>query len=70
MDLHTSEIRIAEPDFATEMTRMRTWLDSRRFEPAVFRYDHVDGAVIVRVDFSVAEEAAAFAEEFGGALLR
>jgi hypothetical protein len=70
VDLHTTEIRTAEANFAAEMTRMRTWLDSRRFEPAVFRYDHVAGAVVIRVDFSLAEEAAAFAREFGGTLLR
>ena len=70
VDLHTAEIRTPEADFATEMTRMRTWLDSRRFEPTVFRYDHVDGAVVIRVDFSVPEQAAAFAREFGGKLLR
>ena len=70
VDFHTTEIRIPEGDFADEMTRMRTWLDSRRFEPAVFRYDHVDGAVVIRVDFTVEEEAAAFAREFGGKLLR
>ena len=49
---------------------MRTWLDSRRFEPAGFRYDHVDGAVVIRVDFSVETEANAFAREFSGRLLR
>jgi hypothetical protein len=68
--LYTTEIRAAEADFAAEMTRMRTWLDGRRFEPAVFRYDPVDGAVVIRVDFSVEAEAAAFAREFGGKLLR
>jgi hypothetical protein len=52
------------------MTRMRTWLDSRRFEPAVFRYEHAREAVVIRVDFTVEEEAAAFAREFGGKLLR
>jgi hypothetical protein len=68
--LHTTEIRVANAAFTGEMTRMRTWLDSRRFEPAVFRYDHVDGSVVIRVDFSVADEADAFAQEFGGQLLR
>ena len=70
MALYTAEIRVPEGQFGVEMTRMRTWLDSRHFEPAVFRYDHVDGAAIIRVDFSVESEAAAFAGEFGGTLLR
>lgn len=70
MDLHTTEIRTPEAEFAAEMTRMRTWLDGNRFEPTVFRYDHVEGAVLIRVDFTVPGEAAAFAREFGGKLLR
>jgi hypothetical protein len=68
--LHTTEIRVANIAFVGEMSRMRTWLDSRHFEPAIFRYNHVDGAVLIRVDFSVPDEADAFAREFGGRLLR
>lgn len=70
VDFHTTEIRAPAASFAAEMTRMRTWLDSRRFEPAVFRYEHAREAVVIRVDFTVEEEAAAFAREFGGKLLR
>ena len=70
VDLHSTEIRVGDGDLAAQMTRMREWLDSRHLEPAVFRYDHVDSSVIIRVDFSVAEEAAAFAREFQGKLLR
>ena len=70
MTLHTTEIRVANIAFSGEMTRMRTWLDSQRFEPAGFRYDHVDGAVVIRADFSVETEADAFAREFGGQLQR
>jgi len=40
---------------------MREWLDSRRFEPAAFRYDHIDAAVIIYVDFTIGDETAAFA---------
>jgi hypothetical protein len=36
----------------------------------LFRYDHVDSSVVIRVDFSEEQEAAAFAREFGGKLLR
>jgi len=52
------------------MTRMREWLDSRRFEPAVFRYEHIDGIAIIHVDFTVEEEATAFAGVFHGKLVR
>ena len=69
MDFFTTEIRTPAADFAEEMTRMRTWLDSRRFEPTVFRCDHIAGAVVIRIDFTVEAEADAFAREFGCKLL-
>jgi hypothetical protein len=70
MSFHTTQIRGGNGDFAAQMTRMRVWLDSRHFEPAVFRYDQIDRAVVIRVDFAVEDEAAAFAQEFAGTLLR
>jgi hypothetical protein len=70
VNVHTTEICAADGDLAAQMTRMREWLDSRRLEPAAFRYDHVDSAVVIRVDFAVEDEAAAFAREFGGTLTR
>jgi len=70
VDLHSTEIRVGDGDFVSQMTRMREWLDSRRVEPAVFRYDHVDSSVIIRVDFAAEDAASAFAREFHGKLLR
>jgi hypothetical protein len=70
VNLHSTEIRVGDTDLVAKMTRMREWLDSRRFEPAAFRYDHVDSAVIIRVDFGEEQEAVAFAREFGGKLVR
>jgi len=70
VNLHSTEIRIGDGNLAVQMTRMREWLDRRRFEPAVFRYEHVDSSVIIHVEFSVEEEAAAFAREFRGTLAR
>jgi len=70
VNLHSTEIRIGDGNLAVQMTRMREWLDSRRFEPAVFRYEHIDSSVIIHVEFSVEEEAAAFAREFRGILAR
>jgi hypothetical protein len=70
MSFHTTQIRVGNGEFAAQMTRMRVWLDNRRFEPAVFRYDQVERAVVIRVDFAVEDEAAAFAQEFAGTMLR
>ena len=70
MNLHSTKIRVGNSDLAAQMIRMREWLDSCRVEPAAFRYDQVDSAVVIRVDFTVEQEAAAFAREFGGTLTR
>ena len=69
MQTHATEIRVQDGEFIAEMTEMRVWLDGRRFEPSTFRYFHGNGAVIIRVEFKVRDEALAFAEEFGGRLL-
>jgi hypothetical protein len=69
LSVHTAEVRVAAADFVARMTKMRVWLDSRRFEPLVFRYVSAGGAVLVRVDFATAEEARAFAAEFSGQVL-
>ena len=70
LNIYTTEIRVDDRDFAGQMTRMRLWLDSNRLEPAIFRHDHVDGHVVIRIDFPVEAEADAFAKEFGGQLRR
>ena len=70
VNLHSTEIRVGDSDLVIQMSRMREWLDSRRFEPAVFRYQHVDSSVVIRVDFAAEEQATAFAREFRGKLVR
>ena len=69
MNLHSTEIRVGDSDLVAQMARMREWLDSRHFEPAVFRYEHVDSAVVIQVEFGIEEEATAFAREFHGKLV-
>ena len=70
VNLHSTEIRVGDGDLVVQMSRMREWLDSRRFEPAVFRYQHIDSSVVIQVDFAAEEEAAAFACQFRGKLVR
>jgi len=70
VNLHSTEIRVGDSDLVIQMSRMRAWLDSRRFEPAVFRYQHVDSSVVIQVDFAAEEQATAFAREFRGKLVR
>jgi hypothetical protein len=70
VNLHSTEIHVGDGDLVLQMSRMREWLDSHRFEPAVFRYQHVDSSVVIQVDFAAEEQATAFAREFRGKLVR
>ena len=70
VNLHSTEIRVGDGDLVAQMARMREWLDGRHFEPAVFRYQHVDSSVLIQVDFGIEEEATAFAREFRGKFVR
>jgi hypothetical protein len=62
-----AEVSVSEDDLDDRMNRMRAWLDHQRFQPSSFRLQRW---VIGRssVLFKTAEEAAAFASEFGGSL--
>jgi len=62
------QIQVAMNDFglATEMRRMRRWLDDRRFQPRAFRYEQRRDHVLVRVAFTAEHEANAFAAQFNG----
>ena len=68
--MYSTEIRFVAGQFIERMNEMRTWLDSRHFEPAVFRYDHVGDGVVIHIEFSFEDQASAFATEFGGTLVR
>jgi hypothetical protein len=65
--VQTAEVRIAdEENFGGRLTDMRLWLDERRFEPSSFTYFYLDPGMMIRVAFSIDDEAEAFAHEFGG----
>ena len=53
---------------AESMKKMREWLDRRRIEPAVFRFNTTRRAVVFRIEFAGEDQAVAFAEAFGGHL--
>ena len=63
------EVHLVDRGLVDSMTEMRTWLDNRRCEPDTFRYAALGAGVKLRVEFKLAEEAAAFAEEFSGRVL-
>jgi hypothetical protein len=64
--MSTVEMHLAARDLSAAMAEMRIWLDQRRFEPAGFQCREADDGVVVRVDFSIATEAEAFAGRFRG----
>ena len=68
--MYSTEIRFVAGQFVQRMNEMRTWLDSRHFEPSVFRYDHVADGVVIHVEFAAEAEAVEFAGAFGGAPVR
>jgi len=70
MAMHSTEVRIGDNDLLARMAEMRTWLDARRLEPATFRYSIAGDGIIIRVAFPIADQAAAFAREFDGQVLR
>jgi hypothetical protein len=62
------ELSLPPSELSAAMSDMRIWLDERRFEPAVFSCRQDRSGVVIRVDFSVATEAEAFAGRFSGRL--
>lgn len=67
--MQTAEVRISDDDFGQRLKDMRLWLDGRRFEPSVFTYFYLNPGMMVRVAFGIEDEAAAFANEFGGTVI-
>ena len=54
---------------AESMKKMREWLDGHQVEPAMFRYNKTEPAVVFRIEFAGEDQAVAFAEAFGGHLV-
>lgn len=67
--MQTAEVRISDDDFGQRLKDMRLWLEGRQFEPSVFTYFYLDPGMMVRVSFDSGEQAEAFADQFGGALI-
>ena len=64
------EIRIPHEDrLSKEMSMMRTWLDNQKYEPIAFRYSLSEGGILFKVEFSLQDDALAFASAFGGELI-
>jgi hypothetical protein len=60
------KVRFPAVDLSREMAAMREWLDSNRYEPVRFDYDHDGVDVVLSIEFMLDEAAKAFAKRFGG----
>jgi hypothetical protein len=68
--LYTVEVRLGVDSLVARMSEMREWLYCHRYEPDLFQYRTVPQGAVLRVDFKIENEAFAFAEAFGGSILR
>ena len=68
--MQTAEVRISDDeDFVGRLLDIRVWLDDNKYQPSTFTYFYLDPGMMIRVLFDSEDEAAAFADEFGGSLL-
>ncbi len=68
--LYTVQAQLSEVGLAARMAEMREWLDRHRYEPDLFQYRMNAEGALLRVDFKRESEAMAFADAFGGSVLR
>src|SRR5579864_8603488 len=62
------EVRYIGSDWADLMADMRSWLDRRQIDAEEFDYSLAGLGIAFRVGFHGEDQAAAFAEAFGGRL--
>ena len=67
--LFSVEVCCGAEELASTMLKMREWLDSRRFEPDVFRHTVDETKITIHLQFKIEDEAIAFAETFSGQLV-
>ena len=59
-------VRISAAEFSATMTAISEWLDTNRYKPTRYKYDHDEDTVLLTVDFPAVVEADAFAMRFDG----
>ena len=62
------EVRYSGDDWPDLMADMRSWLDRRQIDTGEFDYSSLGRGIAFRVGFRSENQAAAFAEAFGGRL--
>jgi hypothetical protein len=67
--MHIVELQYSNDAAAKIVATIRKWLDSGKAQPAI-RYSLLGTATVLRVDFELEGEAHAFAQAFGGTVVR
>ena len=67
--MHIVELQYSNDAAAKIVATIRKWLDSGKAQPAI-RYSLLGAATVLRVDFELEGEAHAFAQAFGGTVVR
>jgi hypothetical protein len=67
--IYTAQVHLDAGDLATEISKVRGWLDNRHLDPNTFQYRVGGKYVRLRLDFSSLSHASAFAGAFGGMVL-
>jgi hypothetical protein len=65
---YTAKVHFGDANIAEGLSKLQVWLEDRRIEPSTFRYRMKTDDVRLQIDFSTLQDAAAFAEEFGGSV--
>ena len=67
--LYTVQVCLDGDNLAASVSKIWEWLDRWEIEPPVFRYRMTSKDVVLRLDFKTLGDAAAFGEDFHGAIL-
>ena len=67
--MHIVELQHSAAVAAKIVAAIRKWLESGNAQPTI-RYSLLGAATVLRVDFESESEARAFAQAFGGTVLR
>jgi hypothetical protein len=64
--MHVVRVHLKPDDLSQQMATMRMWLDEHRIDLSTFACRHGGDGMVVHVELRLSEQAAAFAERFGG----
>jgi hypothetical protein len=67
--MYPVHLRLNDGNFAIRLTEIRDWLQQRRIDPGLMRYDLGADHVSLRIDFTKPSHVTAFRAAFGEAQL-